>query len=614
MKTYFLNFIMISIYMPLQASYIFSDSITTSRSTQSTSSFSSFSSTFSTFMAYFYTKDAQEILVEDSAPAKIKEKPQPKSQLQAKPRYESQQEISTGNLNKLMNCFGYAALKNRGKIAVEFPERPLHEEESVTQEQSSMQEPRAHFEIANRAAWNRACSSLPTNIEIMQKKLDILHPIEGLGFKTAFLQPPSRLTCLSSVSREFKTALSVVLDDFSRGNLFIPILWTTKGMPVSAFYFNVTQSVFQPYVQKLTLSPDDEVIFHGDIHGDIHSLLSSLNKLEAMGYLKKDSFELRSPQTYLVFLGDYVDKGYYGVEVMYTLLRLKIANPDHVILVRGNHEDFAQPSDAHHSFGLELASKFGSNIQEMRAMITRFYNFMPVALYLGYGNNYIQCCHGGIEHGYQPHDLLHGTAQFDLVGELERKKCLKHHDYRIGKMISQSKYDKKIWLNNSLNIDFTPASMQLPFPLGFVWFDFVKFGPSQWNPKRGLAANEEFTKAVLHYQNRKSEIKVKGIFRAHQHEGNNNSSNPVNLMSELVASKGVYKLWRPIEIGQNRSMKDGIVWTFNVSPDSSYGMFHNYTFNAFAVLKIATEYDDWKLQVFNTQKVERKKNAVIEFV
>ena len=29
----------------------------------------------------------------------------------------------------------------------------------------------------------------------------------------------------------------------------------------------------------------------------------------------------------------------YGVEVLYTMLRLKVANPDHVFIARGNHED-----------------------------------------------------------------------------------------------------------------------------------------------------------------------------------------------------------------------------------------------------------------------------------
>ena len=41
----------------------------------------------------------------------------------------------------------------------------------------------------------------------------------------------------------------------------------------------------------------------------------------------------------MVFLGDYTDRGSYGVEVMYVLMRLKVENPDQVWMARGNHED-----------------------------------------------------------------------------------------------------------------------------------------------------------------------------------------------------------------------------------------------------------------------------------
>lgn len=40
----------------------------------------------------------------------------------------------------------------------------------------------------------------------------------------------------------------------------------------------------------------------------------------------------------LLFLGDYVDRGQYGTELMAYLFAIKLQRPSGVMLIRGNHE------------------------------------------------------------------------------------------------------------------------------------------------------------------------------------------------------------------------------------------------------------------------------------
>lgn len=68
--------------------------------------------------------------------------------------------------------------------------------------------------------------------------------------------------------------------------------------------------------------------------GDLHGNLSALLSMEAA--LWPGGLVLAAAR--ILFLGDYVDRGAHGTELMAYLLAAKLQRPDAVLMVRGNHE------------------------------------------------------------------------------------------------------------------------------------------------------------------------------------------------------------------------------------------------------------------------------------
>ncbi|PMP60002.1 MAG: hypothetical protein C0171_00875 [Caldisphaera sp.] len=113
--------------------------------------------------------------------------------------------------------------------------------------------------------------------------------------------------------------------------------------------------------------------------GDIHGYMKSINNF-------KKIIEQTSPNK-IIFLGDYVDRGYEGVEVLNEIFNLLINYEDKVILIRGNHEDLNMNQE--YGFFEELVSKIG---KEGIKLIELFYSNLPISASL----NNIFFVHGGI--------------------------------------------------------------------------------------------------------------------------------------------------------------------------------------------------------------------------
>ncbi|KAI9101869.1 Metallo-dependent phosphatase-like protein [Phlyctochytrium arcticum] len=143
---------------------------------------------------------------------------------------------------------------------------------------------------------------------------------------------------------------------------------------------------------------DAPVTICGDIHGQFYDL--------------KELFKVggECPQTNYLFMGDFVDRGFYSVETFLLLLALKVRYPDRITLIRGNHE--SRQITQVYGFYDECLRKYGSvNVWRYCCEIFDYLSLSAII------DDKIFCVHGG---------LSPAISTLDQIRTIDRKQEVPH--------------------------------------------------------------------------------------------------------------------------------------------------------------------------------------------
>ena len=259
---------------------------------------------------------------------------------------------------------------------------------------------------------------------------------------------------------------------------------------------------YSDYILKETVNKDTNIIFIGDIHSSLHSFIQLIYTLIHDDVLTSD-YKLRENNK-IVFTGDLIDRGPYGMQILLLLFSLVyVNNKGDIIYIKGNHETPEMYNQ--YGFGSEIENENTNSSVKMK--IKEIIHKLPMAYFVkkNLDENYYQFCHGGID------ELMIKTDE-------------------IKDFLNYSR-------NPTYNIDYKVYN-------GFLWSDFTEM----YTPLEGINGNrginkiygKESIRKILDYNN------VKCILSGHQDltpigvVRNNKKGTFLNLFSDKFEIDDVY--------------------------------------------------------------------------
>uniref|UniRef100_A0A7S0ZHK3 Serine/threonine-protein phosphatase n=1 Tax=Timspurckia oligopyrenoides TaxID=708627 RepID=A0A7S0ZHK3_9RHOD len=171
----------------------------------------------------------------------------------------------------------------------------------------------------------------------------------------------------------------------------------------------------------------ERMIIVGDLHGHLMDLVKVVNSFVDFALNDANCFSSKSSGgtsakykscSPLIFLGDYVDRGAESCEVLALLSCLKIAFPDRIFLLRGNHESRTMVQKTYkegRSFSSECTQKFGDvHGHSVLNAGLKWFDALPLVAIAQPKDSALRfwCCHGGISPKMASVEIVHKIERF----------------------------------------------------------------------------------------------------------------------------------------------------------------------------------------------------------
>jgi hypothetical protein len=136
------------------------------------------------------------------------------------------------------------------------------------------------------------------------------------------------------------------------------------------------------HIKKINTNNNEKFICIGDIHGSIHTFIRLLFRFHKYGIIDIKTMKINEPYN-IVLLGDVIDRGSWGLEVVCILLILLVNNPQRMHWNTGNHED--KKLNVIYGFYLELSKKYrhfklDSEIEILHESLNKFFGYLSCAI------------------------------------------------------------------------------------------------------------------------------------------------------------------------------------------------------------------------------------------